>query len=56
MGKVLLSMVIPTLNGSDTIKYTLSSIFANDFEREFEVIVVDNGSTDNTVDVVKISL
>ena len=50
----MLSVVIPALNSSSTITYTLSSIFSNDFPRKLlEVIVVDNGSTDGTIEVAK---
>lgn len=50
----LLSVVIPALNGADTIYHTLSSILSNSFSRNrYEVIVVDNGSTDCTVDICK---
>lgn len=52
--QILLSVVIPTLNSTDTVQFTLSSIFSNKFPLEdFEVIVVDNGSLDNTVNVVR---
>lgn len=51
---MLLSVVVAALNSEVTIGQTLSSIFSNDLSRnEFEVIVVDNGSTDRTVEVAK---
>lgn len=50
----MLSVVIPALNSASTIPYTLSSIFSNEFPREyFEVLVIDNGSSDETVEVAK---
>jgi glycosyltransferase involved in cell wall biosynthesis len=50
----MLSVVIPTLNSASTIPYTLSSIFSNEFPKEyFEVLVIDNGSSDETVEVAK---
>jgi glycosyltransferase involved in cell wall biosynthesis len=50
----LLSVVIPALNSAHTLGKTLLSVFSNEFPRDkFEVIVVDNGSTDKTVDVAK---
>jgi glycosyltransferase involved in cell wall biosynthesis len=50
----MLSVVIPTLNSASTISLTLFSIFSNKFPRElFEVLVVDNGSSDKTVEIAK---
>ena len=47
-------MVVPALNSANTVQHTLSSIFSNKFPSgNFEVIVVDNGSVDNTVNVIK---
>jgi glycosyltransferase involved in cell wall biosynthesis len=49
-----ISVIVPALNSADTIYYTLSSIFSSDFPRNlYEVIVVDNGSSDATVEVAK---
>jgi len=47
----LVSVVIPVWNGARLIDQTLASVFAQDY-RPIEVIVVDDGSTDDTVDVV----
>lgn len=50
----MLSVVIPALNSASTISLTLSSIFSNDFpEGSYEVLVVDNGSSDETVQVAE---
>jgi glycosyltransferase involved in cell wall biosynthesis len=50
----LLSVVIPALNSASTIDLTLSSVFSSSFSRElFEVLVVDNGSSDATVEVAQ---
>lgn len=50
----MISVIIPALNSAETICYALSSVFSNKFKSDnFEVIVVDNGSLDNTVDVVR---
>jgi len=50
----LLSVIIPALNSASTISRTLSSIFSNKFSEDlFEVLMIDNGSTDNTVEIAK---
>lgn len=46
------SIVIPTYNRADFILNTLDTIFEQTF-RDFEVIVVDNCSTDNTREVLQ---
>jgi glycosyltransferase involved in cell wall biosynthesis len=47
----LVSVVIPAYNASKWIAETLESVLRQDF-RDFEVIVVDDGSTDDTARVV----
>jgi len=49
---VRVSVVIPTFNRAWIIGEALQSVFAQTF-RDFEVIVVDDGSRDNTAEVVK---
>lgn len=48
----LFSIVIPTFNRAHTIGNTLKSVYAQSF-RDFEVIVVDDGSVDNTSEAVQ---
>lgn len=49
MSKV--SIIIPTFNKSDYLDLTLAS-FCNQTYKDFEIIVVDDGSTDSTKEVV----
>ena len=46
------SIVIPVYNVEDYIKRTLDNIF-NQTEKDFEVIVVDDGSTDKSIEIAK---
>lgn len=46
------SVIVPTYNRADTIVDTLESLGRQEF-RDFEVTVIDDGSTDDTAEVVK---
>ncbi|MCC6544913.1 MAG: glycosyltransferase [Nitrospirae bacterium] len=46
------SVIIPTYNREKYIVETLESVFAQTFT-DFEVIVIDDGSTDHTADILK---
>ena len=50
--KVLLSIIIPTYNAADTIREAVESLL-NQSLRDIEVICVDDGSTDETVEILK---
>lgn len=52
MKKPLLSVVIPTYNEEKDIGNCLNSLFKQSY-KNFEIIVVDDGSTDNTKNIVK---
>lgn len=56
MSKFFLTIGIPTFNGANTISDTLESLvaqFDDDILETVEVVVSNNGSTDDTTDVVK---
>ncbi|MFN8309984.1 MAG: glycosyltransferase [Chitinophagales bacterium] len=50
--EIFFSIIIPTYNRADLIAETLRSVITQTYTR-FEVIVVDDGSTDNTQEVVE---
>lgn len=46
---MLVSIVIPTYNSTDTIVECISSIRNQNYKGNYEIVVVDNGSNDDTV-------
>jgi glycosyltransferase involved in cell wall biosynthesis len=48
-----ITFIVPALNEEDYLPTLLQSFVDQDFDGEFEIIVVDGGSTDDTVKVVK---
>ena len=46
------SVVIPVLNGADVISEQLEALTVQHYDGEWEVVVADNGSTDNLAEVV----
>src|SRR4051794_22804291 len=46
------SVVVPTSNRADYLEVTLRSLAEQEFDRPYEVIVVDDGSRDRTPDVI----
>ena len=52
MSKIKLSVCIPVFNGEDYIKEAIESVLTQSF-KDFELIIVDNNSTDKTVSIVK---
>ena len=53
MGKVLISVIIPTYNRGHLIEKTLHSLLNQSYREAYEIIVCDNNSTDNTANVIK---
>ena len=51
--KVLLSVVIPTYNGEEYIAAALESVLRQEHLEKIELVVVDDGSTDQTRDIVR---
>jgi len=48
------SVVVPVYNGARTLDACLASLVALDYPRErFEIIAVDNGSTDSTAEILR---
>ncbi|MGV6817929.1 MAG: FkbM family methyltransferase [Thiotrichales bacterium] len=48
----LISILIPVFNREKYIASSINSVLAQDFA-QYEIVVVDDGSTDNTLDIVK---
>ena len=49
----MISVVIPALNEEKLLPECLESIQKQDYQGKYEIIVVDNGSTDNTAQVAR---
>lgn len=49
----MISFIIPSYNSANTIKRAIDSILNQNTDLEYEIIVVDDGSTDNTEQVLK---
>ena len=47
----LTTVVIPVLNGADSILRQLEAVEAQEYDGAWEVVVVDNGSDDGTVEI-----
>ena len=52
MPKPLVTVVVPTSNRASYLQVTLASLAAQDFEGDWETIVVDDGSSDSTPEVI----
>ena len=47
-----ISIITTTLNSEKTLAYTLFSVFEQTYKK-IEHIIVDGGSTDNTLNIIK---
>ena len=46
------SIIVPAYNAQDTIGSTIKALLEQDYSEEFEIIVVDDGSTDQTSQII----
>ena len=53
MSEPTISVIVPAYNCEKTIRKTLEAIVNQDFPSQFEIIVVDDGSTDQTARIIQ---
>jgi len=51
--KILFTIAIPVYNNENTIKDTIISCINQDYNNNYEILVVDNNSNDNTYEILK---
>ena len=49
---IRLSILIPAYNVEKTIKKALESCYKQNFNENYEIVIVDDGSTDKTLDAI----
>lgn len=47
------SVIVPVYNTSKFVKHCLISLIKQDFDRGYEIIVINDGSTDNSLEIVE---
>ena len=52
MNPIDISVIIPVKNGQRYLESVLKGVFSQEINAEFEVIIVDSGSTDKTLDII----
>ena len=52
MNSIAVTVIIPTFNGDRYLGEVFAAIGAQDFDGEVEVLVIDSGSTDRTLEIV----
>ena len=51
-GEIDATVVIPTYNGEAYLERILKMVLLQDFEGTFEILIIDSGSTDSTLDII----
>ena len=47
-----ITVLVPVYNGASHLSETLTSLLAQTY-KDFELLVIDDGSTDNSVEIIK---
>ena len=50
---VTISVIVPAYNAQKTISQTIRSLVEQDYSEKYEIIVIDDGSTDQTADLIR---
>ncbi|MEM3521648.1 MAG: glycosyltransferase [Candidatus Bathyarchaeia archaeon] len=53
LGTCSISVIVPSLNEEKYIKKCLLSLLNQSYNKDYEIIVVDGGSTDNTIEIAR---
>lgn len=53
MDNIKVSVIVPVYNGEEYIQTSISSIINQEFSENYEIIVVDDGSDDDSLDIVQ---
>jgi glycosyltransferase involved in cell wall biosynthesis len=48
-----ISIIVPVYNVEDYIKKCLNSLLSQDFKGKYEILCVNDGSTDNSLEILK---
>lgn len=48
-----ITIVIPTYNGEDYLDDIIKAIFKQDIDMEYDLLIIDSGSTDGTLDIIR---
>ena len=53
MDNIKVSVIVPVYNGEEYIQTSISSIINQEFSENYEIIVVDDGSDDDSLDIAQ---